>query len=303
MRRIMLAAATTIVATASLASAESARMTALFPAGNSRIAMFKTIGIDNFSGREGSKLAFELERNLTRPFDGNAAYFKLLADGSAPDGIVRGNASSAVTETPYQRRETICTAKAPDGKCITQSEQTVNCMRRVVEFSADISVVDNGSGEIVFSQQFPRRNEISWCAGQQAWTTIEQVVNTMLADVATQFRKIATPSMETYSVRYQESTEGLDAPAKASFKNAIRLTKTDAIAACRIFDELIWYNPGSFAIAYNQGVCDEIQHNYPLGWLHYGNAAKLAAGRDDVAKALDRVAKLNAALELAKKRG
>lgn len=303
MRKIALATSITIVATASVALAESAKMTALFPAGNSRIAMFKTVGIDNFSGRDGSKLAFELERNLTRPFDGNAAYFKLLADGSAPDGIVRGNASSAVTETPYQRTDTVCTAKAPDGKCVSQAQQVVNCMRRVVEYTADISVVDNGSGEIVYSQQFPRRNEISWCAGQQAWTTIEQEVNNMTADVAKQFRKVATPSTETYSVRYQENTAGLDGAAKASFKNAIQLTKNDAMAACRIFDELSGTYPDNFSIVYNQGVCDEVQHNYPLGQVHYGKAAQLGPGRDDVTKALERVGRLNAAQELAKKRG
>ena len=288
---------------ASAAFAESAKITAVFPAKNPRIAMFKSLGIDNFSGREGSKLAFELERYLTKPVDGNSAYFSLLADGSAPDGIVRGDASSAVTETPYQQTNMVCVTKDANGKCLTKAPQVVNCMRRIVEFTGTISVVDNASGEVIFTERFPRRNDMNWCGNQQPWATIDQTVRNMATDVAKEFRKIATPRADDYSVRYKEKNDGLDSAAKASFKTAMSLTKSDPMAACRIFDELSASYANQLSVVFNQGVCDEIQHNYVLGEIHYTDAAKLEGGRGDAAKALERVQQLKASQELSVKRG
>jgi len=303
MRIIILAFGATLVAMGSAALAESARLTALFPAGNPQIAKFKTLGIDEFSGREGSKLALELERRLTKPFDGNAAYFILLADGSAPDGVVRGNASSAVTEAPYERTDQVCVAKGPDGKCTAKAPQVFNCIRRIVEFSGDISVVDNTSGQIIFSQQFPRREEVSWCGSQQAPTTISQVIQNFTVDVAKQFSKIATPYVDDYTVRYMENIREMDAPTKASFKTAIKLTEKDPMGACRLFDTLGEANPNNPSVVFNQGVCAEIQHDYLLAKIHYGKAAELSGNRGDAAKGLERVQKMQSAKELAEKRG
>lgn len=304
MSRFISIVAAAAVAIAAPAGAESIKMTAVFPAPNPQVAIYRVLGVDNFSGREGRQMQMELERRLTKEYDGEPAYFYLVGDGAAPEAIVGGDASSRVTETPYRGKEEVCVARDAAGKCTAKAIQPVNCMRRVVDFSVFISVTDNTDGQIVFSERYPRQNTMTWCGSQQPYASIDQTLQGMIHDIAKDFRKKTTMRSDDYGVRLREDTKGATPGGQVALKEWLKLSKQPAIACDPQAMPLVGFDGEAGATQfYNSGVCYEFRGEYHNALADYRDA--LARDPDDskIRKGIERATELLAASELAKKRG
>lgn len=308
MRTFVSVAAIAASIIAAPAGAESIKMTGVFPSPNPQVAVYRVLGIDNFTGREGRRMQLELERRLTKPIDGQPAYFYLVGDGGVPDAIVAGDASSEVQETPYRGEEEVCVARDPSGKCTAKAKQPVNCMRRVVDFAVDVSVTDNTSGQIVFGERYPRNNTMTWCGAQQPYATIDQTLQNMIEDIAKQFRNKTTMRSDDYSVRLKEDKDAMSGDEKKVFAAWLKQTKSDPKGACARVGDMPSGTPGSktrIAYQYNTAVCSEFIANGNTMFVvsYYENALKEAPGDKDIIEGLARVRQLEAARAIASQRG
>ncbi|NWP29066.1 hypothetical protein GY984_25555, partial [Escherichia coli] len=75
--------------------------------------------------------------------------------------------TTGVDESNFKRLERRCVEKdsADQKKCIRHAEVEVRCRRRVVSVKADLRLVRNRDGRIVYSTTKPFINEFSSCEG------------------------------------------------------------------------------------------------------------------------------------------
>lgn len=289
-------AATVAVATAAgIAHAEVLQITGEFAAGFREASLLHTLAIGRIEGQDGPALGNAIERHLS------GTHFQLLggrgARGNA-DGTLSGGVTGGSEESPFTRKEKRCTAKDKDGKCIKEEEVELRCRRRIVNVQATLRIVRNEDGRIVYSEQKPFRNETSWCQGQGAGQTVEEVVAGAIEQMASSVRYDIAPSVRTYSVRVREGTKGMSKDLAKRFKDVIKLTKRDPRGACAAWDTMA-EAAGHPSLLFNQGLCAEQRGDYAGALALYrqaagagasegnegaGRAEQLIAGREDARK-------------------
>lgn len=287
------------VGLAGAAQAESVSMTGKFAAPERDVARLRSLGIDRFSGRDGPALSSALERRLSAPVRGGPPHFDIVAvsrrsDGGA-EGIVTGSVSTGVQETPWTRTEKKCVEK--DGlKCKREEEVKTPCMRRIVEFAADVRVV-SADDRVLYSRELPRRDETTWCEGQSPSRTVEATVRGMVGGVADELAGSFAPSVETYSVRFREGTKGLDKEVARRFKVIVRQTQTDLKGACAAWAAMDAEAPNHPSILFDLGLCAEAVGDYAKADNYYARAAPLTGRGGEGEVGLTRIARLVAARE------
>src|SRR5690606_23672279 len=108
----------------------------------------------------------------------------------------------------------------------------VNCTRRVINLTADLRLVRRADGRVGYATAKPRRDESSWCRGQNPPRTVEEAVRGMILDIAGEVRHDIAPRVENYSVRFRESTKDLPKNLNRPFKDIVRQTQRDLHGAC-----------------------------------------------------------------------
>lgn len=275
------------------ARAETLQITGEFPAANREASFLRSISVDRFGGTDGPALAIAIERALTN------SQFEVLggrAGRDSAEGSVSGAVSTGVDMQPFTRKEKRCTEKAADGKCTKEEDVSISCVRRIVDMNADVRVVRNTDGRILYSEAQPIHDETSWCEGQSPDRTVETVVASGIRSIAEGMRLALVPHVDTYQVRVRESVKGMTKEAAQRFKQLVKLTKQDAAGACAGWDAMQAEAAGHPSLLFNLGVCAEQRGDYAIAVQRYGDAvragategneganraARLIAGRDD----------------------
>ncbi|WP_066800044.1 tetratricopeptide repeat protein [Sphingomonas soli] len=287
------AAAVAFVAMTGAAQAEVLRVTGEFPARFREASLLHSLSINRFDGQDGIALANAIERAMGR------THFEMLggrAGRQHADASLSGAVTTDVQETPFRKKEKRCTEKNKDGKCIKEEEVEVRCRRRAVSIRADLRMVDNDSGRVVYSESKPFREELSWCEGQNASRSVEDTVTAGIQHIANDVRFDIAPSVQTYDIRVRESTKGLSKEAAKRFKDLVKLTKRDARGACAGWNQMQAEAQGHPSLTFNLGLCAEQRGDYDGALALYRRASqsgaaeggegadralRLIAGRDD----------------------
>lgn len=297
MKRWIAAAMLAGLGMAGIAAAETLRVTGEFPARYREASLLGSLSIDRFDGQDGTALASAIERAMGR------THFQLMggrAGRNNAEGSLSGGVTTTVDENPFKKKEKKCVEKDKDGKCIKEAEVEVRCRRRVVTINADLRMVDNGSGRVVYSERKPFSEETSWCEGQNPNRSVEDVVTVGIQQIAGNVRYDLAPYVDTYDIRVRESTKGMSKDVAKRFKDLVKLTKRDARGACAGWDAMA-AGPGTHpSIAFNIGLCAEQRGDYDnaVGW--YRNAAN--AGASEGNEGANRASRLIAGREDAKAR-
>jgi hypothetical protein len=298
-KRVLLAAAA--LAWAGAAQGEVLEITGEFPANNREASFLESVSVDRFGGSDGAALQIAIERAL------GGSQFELLGGRAGRDtaeGAISGSVSSGVDESSFRRKEKQCVSKDDKGKCLKEEQVEITCKRRIIDIKADIRIVRNTDGRILYSQPKPFREEVEWCRGSNPGRTTEDVIEGAIRDIAGSLRGDIVPHVDTYKIRVRENTKGLSKESANRFKEFVKLTKRDAQGACRGWESMQGEAAGHPSLLFNLGLCAEQRGDYEKALGLYQDAALAGAneGREGFARATRLVAGRADAQERAKRR-
>lgn len=288
--------------TAQPAFAEAVKMTGKFAAPYREAALLDSLGIDRFNGRDGRQLEMAIERALSEPDIEGRPHFDLIAafgGGQGPDGVLSGAVTSGVQESRFKQKQKRCVEREggkDSGKCLREAEVEVDCTRRVVNVNADLRLARTTDGRIIYTAAKPKRDEISWCRGDDPARTVEESVRGMIEGIASEVRRDIAPVVETYSIRFRESTKGLAKELNRPFKDIVRQTQRDLRGACAAWKVMDGQAPNHPSITFDLGLCAEAAGDYHEALDLYRRAAPLiGTGGNEAVTGAERVGRLIAA--------
>jgi len=292
MRKGMILVAVVTIAVAGPALAETLTSTGMFPAAAREAAMLRSIAVDRLGGRDGQQVGMAIERALGRPDNRGRPWFEMVyggrRGGGNADGTLSGAVSSGVEDSYYKKPEKRCIGRDADKKCIKEEEVQVNCTRRVANLTADLRIV-RSDGRIVYNAAKPLRQEITWCQGQNPSRTAEEMIASMVGEVAEGVRGDTVPRVETYRIRILESNKGVPKDLTKRFKDVVKLTQRNPVQACREWAALNEAVPNHPSIVFNLGLCAESANDLQAALNWYRAAIPLLGRNNDGSEGLNRV--------------
>jgi len=273
MIRTIVAGALIATAMMATAQAEVLQITGEFPARYREASLLHSLSIDRFDGQDGIALANAIERFMGR------THFQLMGGRTGrhnAEASLSGGVTTGVEENPFKKKEKRCVEKDKDGKCIKEAEVDVRCRRRVVNLRADLRMVRNDDGQVVYSESKPFREETSWCEGQTPSRSVEDIVLAGIQQIASAVRYDIAPSVETYDIRVRESTKGLSKDSAKRFKEFVKFTKRDQRGACAGW-EAMPEAASHPSLLFNRGLCAEQRGEYDGAVALYRQASQYGA--------------------------
>jgi hypothetical protein len=278
---------------ATAAWAETLSMTGTFPAPSREAAMLRSIAVERLSGADGAQVGATIERALSRQNGNGIAYFDVYyagrRSGGRADGTLSGSVTSGVEDSTYKQNDKRCVEKDKDGKCTKEETVQIPCTLRVANLTADIRIVRNGDGRIVYSAARPLRREVRWCKGQNPPATAEEMIGQMVNDVGETLRADTIPATSTYRIRILESDKGVPRELNRRFKDAIKLTQRNPSQACQEWTALNGAIPNNGAITFNVGLCAEWAGDLKGAERWYRAAGPLLGRGNDASEGVSRV--------------
>jgi hypothetical protein len=276
------------------AGAETLRVEGVFAAQAREASLLPTIAVGRFGGPDGAELADAIERRLAKLGADGLPHVRLIPPGLRPDGLLTGETHVAVADSDYTESRERC-AEKKDGKCVRKEKYRVACVRRTIDFRADVQVTRRSGGGRPYAASKTRDDRHDWCEDSGFANSVDAAVGSMIESVAAEVRLDLAPHAESYTIRVQEGRDGLPPDAAARFKQAVRLTKTDAAAACAAFAEVDRMVPDHGSTTFNLALCAEAAGRYAEAGDRYARARLFApkAG-GEVSKGLGRVGALAA---------
>ena len=298
-RGVALALGVTLLAGA--VRAEVIVITGEFPAAYREASYIPTLHVERFAGQDGPALSLAIERALT------GSTYDLVAGRTGRDtaeGALSGIVTTGVEETGYKTKEKKCVERDADKKCTKEEEVEVPCRRRVVNLNADLRMVRNSDGRIVYTKGYPYRDEISWCQGQNPSRTVEETVASAIQGIAGSVRAEIAPSVSTYRIRLRESTKGMPKDTARNFKDLIKSSQRDMAAACGQWQAMDQTLPGHPSVLFDLALCAEQRGEYSNAVALYQAAVRAGAveGNDGAGRAQQLILGREDAAERAKRR-
>lgn len=252
--------------------AETASMTGRFPAPYRDAAMLLSISVGRIDGRDGHQLSSAIERAL-----GQSGHFQLQGgrrNGGNADGNLNGGVSSSVEDSYFKRKEKRCTQRDANNKCTKEEEVEIRCTRRIASLNASLRIT-RYDGQIVYSVSKPLREQVEWCEGQNAPRLADDMITSLVNQVANSVRGDIVPYTDSYRVRFLEGTKGLPKEQVKPFKDIVKQTQRDLRGACQRWAEMDRLVPGHLSITFNLGLCAEAAGDLrgALNW--YDRAARI----------------------------
>lgn len=238
------------------ARAEVLSVAGVYPAASDGAAALQSLSVERFGGEDGPALAIRIEDMLRSVELEGRPYFRVLAPGAAAEAVMRGTAAAEIQVQDYEGRRERCVQRDEKDKCVERKNVDVDCKRRRVELVPRLRLVAR-DGELLYSDDRPEQTEVSWCEGDDRPKSVESMVRELVDKVAKRMRTDLAPIHRSETFRVLEDRKGLSKEDGEKFRHALRLTKTDAQAACRQWDAIGAANSAHGATLFNLGLCAE----------------------------------------------
>jgi len=281
------------------AQAETLRVEGLFPARAPNIASIGSIAIDRFGGSDGTALAFEIEDKLSDVEIEGGAYFKVMAGRSAieSDATLSGTATTGIEEYETTENRERCVERDDKGKCEKRKSIKVACLKRVIDFQAQVRLSRFSDGQTIYAERKLDSNEETVCGRKESFTSREDVIRGMINSAAYSVRRDLAPIERRENIRVLESRKGMDKATGKFFKAAVKMTKTDEQEACRMWDQAAVDSARHRSIVFNRGLCAEQAGALDKASALYTEAEQLAGGKTEIGLAIRRVEDRQQALD------
>lgn len=302
MRKLAMTAVVTLTLSSlsAVAHAEILTIEGLTPANDPGFAVIDTLAIDRFGGSDGQDLAFVLEDQLSRVAIFDQSYFNVIGGRSAvdPDATLSGNVRAGIEQYETTANRNRCVQRDDKDKCTKRKDIKVDCLRRIVDFRAQVRAVRFDDGRNIYAESFPKKDEQTICFGDdQEFSSSEGVIRKMVADTAREIRSDLAPREYRREIRVLESRKGMSKVESKFFKVAVKMTKSDETEACRMWDEAGTNGQVHVSLAFNRGLCAERSGDLETARSHYGEAQSLAPRKFEVTEAIKRIDNHQRALE------
>lgn len=274
------------------AQAEVLTIEGMAPANSPEFAQIQSISIERFGGRDGRALAFELEDRLSAITIFGQPYFDVIGGRSAvqSDASLSGNVTAGVEqfETTAQRRR--CVERDDKDKCVTHKNIKVNCLTRIIDFRAQVRATRYSDGRSIYTESFPDKNEQTICFGDdEDFANSESVIRSMIAGTASAISNDLAPREYREEIRILESRKDMTKAEGNFFKAAIKMTKSNAAEACRMWDEAARNGQVHISLTFNRGLCAEQRGDLEDALDLYEEADRFSPGKLELSQALQRV--------------
>lgn len=274
------------------AQAEVLSINGLTPAKSASFADIQSIAIGRFGGSDGKDLAFEVEDDLSAVTVFDQRYFDVIGGRSAvqPDATLSGSARAGVEEYETVEKRRRCVQRDADDKCISRKDIRVNCLKRVIDFRAQVRATRFSDGRNIYTESFPSRQEQTVCFGDDTeFASDEVVIRTMLSDAAKAIRSDLAPRQYRRDIRVLESRKGMTKPEGKFFKAAVKMTKRNAAEACRMWDEAAQNGMVHISLTFNRGLCAEQRGELDSAMALYREAQRQSSSKQEIGAAITRV--------------
>ncbi len=264
--------------------AESLDITGVYPAGKDAAAVLGSIAVENFGGVDGPALSIRIEDRLRAVQVQDRPWFAILParGGAQADAILRGTAGADIRKEDIKLTRKRCSKydEQDKKKCAEYKDVEVNCIRRTISLNHSVRLV-TWRGEPVFAQDGAPSQQLDYCPRDDENVKSEETTIAELLDgIAGNLRFQLAPVHERRSIRVMESRKGLKGEASKAFQQAVKLTKSDQAAACQDWEDLAQTVPGQLSLAFNRGLCAEMQGDLDRAGEHYRYALQLSPGHD-----------------------
>lgn len=284
--------AATILCLAAPAMAETLPISGSDPA-SANVNDLLRLAVDRFEGTDGAAVAQRLEGALgAARFDGRSYYRIVAPESGAPiDALLTGTTRAAVEEVPVTEKRKRCTEYDPadKNKCVKEVEVDIRCRRRTITVTTTARLVAIKDGSIRYTRPLSARDQQTWCPDRAASRTAEDYVEWAEGDQVQAIRRDLAPIGYAIDVRVDENRKGLAKPAADSFKEAVRLTKSDPSAACEAWAGLTRAAEPTAALAFNLGLCAEMDRDFDAAIDWYGQAQRLGSKNRDIGEGIARI--------------
>lgn len=288
--RLALAAAFLCLATP--AAAETLTITGSDPA-TANVNDLLRLSVERFEGEDGAALAQQLEAELgNAQFDGRPWYRIVAPESGAPtDGLVTGTTRASVDEVAVTEKRDKCVEHDPADKkkCLKEIEVDVRCRRRTITVATTARLVAIGDGSVRYTRPLSSRDQQTYCPDRSASRSVDDYIAGVQRDHVVAIRRDLAPREYALDVRVEESTKGLAKPAQAAFKSAVRLTKSDHAGACAAWTALTRDIEPTAALAFNLGLCNEMQSNFDAAIDWYGEARRQGSRSNAIVEGIERI--------------
>ncbi|QTD56812.1 hypothetical protein [Parasphingorhabdus cellanae] len=281
----------TALCLATTAQAETLQIDGLYPARVDNIAEIKSIAIDRFGGDDGIALAFAIEDKLSDVKIDGASYFKIMAGRSAiqPEATLSGTATAGIEEFPTTGYRDRCVKRDDKGKCKKRKSIEVSCLKRVIDFQAQIRLSRFRDGQTIYSERKSNGHEQTVCGRKESFSSSEAIIRGMISSAAYSVRRDLAPIERQQKIRVFESRKAMDKATANLFKAAVKMTKTDEREACRMWDQAAMNSAPHRSIAFNRALCAEQEGALEKAVTLYSQAGQLAGGKTEISQAIRRV--------------
>lgn len=274
------------------AQAETLQIEDLYPARAPDIALIKSISIDRFGGQDGTALAFEIEDKLSDVEIQETSYFKIMAGRSAvdPEATLSGTATTGVEEYEVSEYRDRCIERNEKGKCEKRKSIKVACLKRVIDFQAQVRLSRFSDGRTIYAERKSDSNEQTVCGRKESFASSEKVIRGMINSAAYSVRLDLAPIERRENIRVLESRKGMDKTAGSFFKAAVKMTKNNAEEACRMWDDANLKGPAHVSVIFNLGLCAEQEGHLDVARDYFTGAQRMASNKVEIGQALSRIA-------------
>ncbi len=262
---ILLAAASAL--SSASAHAEQLAINGVYAARTDGARGVSEIAIEPILGREGFALEDALANQLGSAQIDGEPFFRLLP--SAPDeehpvpgsATLRGFADSNVYDvsdgvierTTCLREEVVGEKKHK--KCVESLTETFECRRLHVSFNPEVALIAEEGTLYRRADSFTKSER--YCADSSFLPNADAMLDAMVSRFARLVRLDLAPEQRFNRFRILESRKGLEGKDREVFKQAIKLTKSDPVGACILFEEILSRNPFQRSVLYNAALCWE----------------------------------------------
>lgn len=258
------------------------------------------LAVDRFEGDDGAAVAQRLEAALGDARFAGLSYYRIVApeSGAPIDGLITGTTRASVDEVPVTEKRKKCTEYDPadKNKCVKEIEVDIRCRRRTISVATTARLVAIKDGTIRYTRPLNARDQQTYCPDRSASRTVDDYIDWAQKDQVQAIRRDLAPTGYNLDVRVDENRKGLAKPASESFKEAIRLTKSDPAAACATWASLTSGAEPTAALAFNLGLCAEMSGDFDAATDWYGQAQRLGSKNRDIGEGLARIERHRRAL-------
>ncbi len=290
------------------ARAETLPVAGIYAAGADAPSRVRSIAIADFSGRGGERLAFAIDAALrgaviegrpwfaltfTAPAFGDSYTFDGGASPGAParggaDAVMRGIGAVQWRDVESGTKEVEECAARANGQCTEKKKVTYTCQSREVTLRPEVRLVSR-EGELLYAKGDTLVVSRRFCKDEKGTPAVDSMVEELAGRFAQAVRHDLAPEHRLENIRLLESRSGIAKADHAAFRNALRLTKTDVVAACDAFAALEEGNPQDITILFDIGLCHESAGDLAAAADHYEAVLALRRGKIEAVEGLARI--------------